>query len=102
MHRNYKSIEILKLKTMKNTFVGLALLSVIWLSGCAGVASPENKPGTSLSVNAKNEAIPNTVAEPVSNTSSSAVSEGAVVQLTKAMFLEKSIQLREKSQRVGF
>jgi thioredoxin len=74
---------------MKNTFVALALLSVVWLSGCAGAASPENKPGTSVEANAKNEAIPNTVAEPVSNTSSSPAPEGAVVQLTKAMFLEK-------------
>jgi len=74
---------------MKNTFFGLVLLSIVWLSGCAGAASPENKPGTSAATTTKNETITNAVAEPVSNTSSSTASEGAVVQLTKAMFLEK-------------
>lgn len=83
-----KSNIILNTSSMKNTLVGLVLLSVIWLSSCGGAATPEKTPDEIL---ATKSAQSNTSAEvlPVNNTSSAAVAEGAVVQLTKAMFLEK-------------
>lgn len=83
-----KTKIILNTTIMKNTLVGLVFLSVIWLSSCGGSATSENKPDSVL---ASKSAQSNTNAEalPVNNTSSEAVAEGAVVQLTKAMFLEK-------------
>jgi len=74
---------------MKNTFVALAFLSVIWLSSCGGAATPEKKPGSTVSKDVNDQANTNAVAQPVNNTTETASSDGAVIQLTKAMFLEK-------------
>jgi thioredoxin len=73
---------------MKNTFVGLVLLSVIWLSSCGGAATPEKNPDSILATKSA-QSTTNTDALPVNTASSPAISDGAVVQLTKAMFLEK-------------
>jgi len=74
---------------MKNTFVGLVMLSVIWLSSCGGSATPENRPDSISPSNTSTQSNTTAEVQPVGNTSSAAASEGAVVQLTKAMFLEK-------------
>ena len=68
---------------MKNTFAGLAILSLIWLSACSGVASPESNTGSSGkgSVTSNNTSV-------ISSSSATSGNE-AVIQMTKAMFLEK-------------
>lgn len=74
---------------MKNTLAALAFLSILWLSSCAGTASPENNTASSVPPKSNNEegAIP--AAQSVAGNTTTATAEGAVIQLTKAMFLEK-------------
>jgi thioredoxin len=72
---------------MKNTFIGAALLTVLWLSSCGGASSPEKSTSTSASTGlaVNNSSGAGSKSE---NTSGSTESEN-VIQLTNAMFLEK-------------
>lgn len=86
---------------MKNTFIGLIFLSIVWLSSCGGAAKPEKTPesavtATSVADQAKTEA-------PVENSSTSPSTENyVVVQLTKAIFLEKVYNYEKNPKKWTF
>jgi thioredoxin len=75
---------------MKNTIISSIILSVLWLSSCGETATPEKIPGsTAVSTNMTEQqsANNNTISD---NVPASMLPEsGTVVQLTKAMFLER-------------
>jgi thioredoxin len=73
---------------MKNTFFGLVILSIVWLSSCGGSAKSEQKPESAVANENPAEMV-NTSGTTQPETNSAAAEEGAVVQLSKAMFLEK-------------
>jgi thioredoxin len=79
---------------MKDTFTGLIFLSIIWLSSCGGSAKSEQKPDS---------ATPNiTLSEQAVSTGDDnalPVTDGSVVQLTKAMFLEKVYDYEKNSKK---
>jgi len=75
---------------MKNTVTVLIFLSVVWLSSCGGAATPEKIPGSVVtSTSSTDEANTNSGAGTVGGITSSSTENTTVVQLTKAMFLEK-------------
>ncbi len=75
---------------MKNTFLGFVFLSVLWLSSCGGSANPDKKPDTAVATTSMtDQANTNNEAQPVNNTTSASNESGEVVQLTKAIFLER-------------
>lgn len=67
---------------MKKTFIGIAFLSVVWLSSCGGAATADKN---------QNNAVISTSDQTgaQAETALSDASTENVVQLTKAMFLEK-------------
>lgn len=73
---------------MKNTFLGLIFLSIIWLSSCgSSLKSEPNSESESSNAVIAEQAVS---LEGDNKTSTpTAGSEGQVVQLTKAVFLEK-------------
>jgi thioredoxin len=73
---------------MKNTFTSLIFLSLIWLSSCGGSAITEKKPETAAATETNLQVNPSTV-EQTGNMASAANEGGKVIQMTKAMFLEK-------------
>jgi len=88
---------------MKNTFFGLAFLTVLWLSSCGGSAISENKPVSS--VTEKAVAAPSnssTGVIPENNASPSATGNEAVIQLTKAMFLENVYNYEKNPKKWTF
>lgn len=75
---------------MKNTFLGLVFLSVVWLSSCGGSATPENKSESAITATSMTDkANTNNEAQPENNTSTASSGSGEVIQLTNAVFLEK-------------
>jgi len=75
---------------MKNTFIGLAFLSVLWLSSCGGSATPEKKPGTSVAeASMSGQASANTAVQTENTAASTSTENENVIQLTKAIFLDK-------------
>jgi len=85
-----KNNLILKPTTMKNTFIGVAFLAIVWLSSCGSSARSEKNPESAIVPNSYSE-DQKALQEPVSSSATeiSAVSNTTVIQLTKAMFLEK-------------
>lgn len=73
---------------MKKTFIGVAFLSIVWLSSCGGAAKPEKDPNTSVATASMTDPSGTQTAELAENSAASSSSEN-VVQLTKAMFLDK-------------
>ncbi len=75
---------------MKNTLIGFVFLSVLWLSSCGGSANPAKGPVSDQAVVSNTmEVASNNAEEPVTNPAPASAESGAVIQLTKAMFLEK-------------
>lgn len=75
---------------MKKTIVGVAFLSIVWLSSCGGSASPDNGSKNSASGAGAPAQTAAMVQTPAAETPAEpAASEENVVHLTKAMFLEK-------------
>ena len=87
---------------MKNTFVALAFLSVIWLSSCGGAATAEKKSDSTVSNSVNDQSAADAEVQTVSNTSLPTASDGAVVQLTKAMFLEKVYNYEKNPKEWAF
>lgn len=81
---------------MKNSFSGFVFLSIIWLSSCGGSANPESKPNSAL--NSAQTSNGNTTQ--VASTAS--LPEGQVIQLTKAMFLEKVYDYEKNPKKWTF
>lgn len=73
---------------MKNTFTGIAILSVLWLSSCAGASSPENKSDTSQATPVEQTGTISGENNEQGSTEKE-IADGKVVPLTKAMFIEK-------------
>jgi thioredoxin len=74
---------------MKNTFTGLIFLSVIWLSSCGGAAKPEKGPDSMVSTSGvATQAGLNAAEQAEDNTAPESNEGNAVIQMTKAMFLE--------------
>jgi len=73
---------------MKNSFIGLVFLSIVWLSSCSGTAKPENLSDSTLAATT-NIVVSDDGTTPIKNPSESANENGTVIHLTKAMFLEK-------------
>ena len=95
--KNYKLIA--NKIIMKNTFFGLILLSIVWLSSCGGSAKSEQKPG---SVSNTTQTSITTEAQPETNSANPATDEGAVIQMTKAMFLEKVYNFEKNPKQWTF
>ena len=72
---------------MKKTLIGIAILSIVWLSSCGGAAKPENNPNTAVSATGMADQSGTSAETKAENNTVSA--EANVVQLTKAVFLEK-------------
>ena len=95
--KNYKLIA--NKIIMKNTFFGLILLSIVWLSSCGGSAKSEQNPG---SVSNTTQSSVSTETQPESSSSNPATDEGAVIQMTKAMFLEKVYDFEKSPKTWSF
>jgi len=83
---------------MKKTIIGAALLSVIWLSSCGGSAAPEKSSTSS-------DKSPGITSQATSNTTGSSTgstTDEHVVQLTKAMFLEKVYDFEKNPKQWTF
>jgi thioredoxin len=87
---------------MKNTLTGLAFLSILWLSSCAGAASPEKNPDKAVTAASTPEQSTATIAAVENNSTSSANANENVIQLTKAMFLEKVYDYEKNPKKWTF
>ncbi len=88
---------------MKNTFLGLAFLSVVWLSSCGGSATSENKPDSSDTATGDSvQSKSSTGGITENNTSSSVTGNEVVIQLTKAMFLENVYNYEKNPKKWTF
>jgi thioredoxin len=76
---------------MKNTFFGLIFLSIIWLSSCGGSMKSDPKTDSASTNASLTEQTVNLEGDKTENNALTvpAGAEGQVVQLTKAIFLEK-------------
>jgi thioredoxin len=75
---------------MKNSFSGLIFLSIVWLSSCGGAANPEKTPDSIVtSTGTINQAKTNSEVATENITTTPSTENVTVIQLTKAMFLEK-------------
>ena len=72
---------------MKKTFIGITLLSIVWLSSCGGTTNPDKNPNASVAGVITTDQTTSNPEAPAENGATS--SNENVVQLTKAMFLEK-------------
>jgi thioredoxin len=71
---------------MRNAFIGLVFLSVVWLSSCGATPTPEKKGDSTVPETSTNT---NAGTDPGNGTVSATVEPGTVIQMNKAMFLEK-------------
>lgn len=83
---------------MKKTIIGAALLSVIWLSSCGGSAAPEKSSTSS----AKAPGIASQATSNTTGSSTGSTTDEHVVQLTKAMFLEKVYDFEKNPKQWTF
>ncbi len=88
---------------MKNTFLGFVFLSVVWLSSCGGSAISEKNPDTGVTATSMTDQA-NTVneAEAANSVSSVSSNSGEVVQLTKAIFLDKIYDFEKNPSKWTF
>lgn len=78
----------MKSSKMKKTFLGVVFLSVVWLSSCGGAATPENNTGAAVTATSMTEPSGTNSATQAEEFGTSSSTEN-VVQLTKAIFLDK-------------
>ncbi len=83
---------------MKKTFIGITFLSVLWLSSCGGAATADKKVNTDVTATGMADKS-GTGSEKDAATSASAEN---VVQLTKAMFLEKIYDFEKNPKKWTF
>ena len=86
---------------MKNTFLGFVFLSVVWLSSCGGSASPEKKPGSSVTTMTE-QADTSVEGQPVNNITAVSGESDGVIQLTNAVFLEKVYDYKKDPKKWVF
>lgn len=88
---------------MKNAFVGLTFLSVVWLSSCGGAATSGKTLDSSVTTtNVTEQAVSAPEGQPANSTAAPAGAEGSVVQLTKAIFLEKIYDFEKDPKKWKF
>jgi thioredoxin len=88
---------------MKNTFLGIVFLSVVWLSSCGGSATPETKPASATTAsNITSQAGSNNEVQPENNTTAVSSENGAVIQLTNAIFLEKVYDYKKDPKKWSY
>jgi thioredoxin len=88
---------------MKNTFFGFVILSIVWLSSCGGSANPEKKPdSTPTTTSVNNQPLATNESQPENITTSAPAETGEVIQLTKAMFLEKVYDFEKNPKKWTF
>jgi thioredoxin len=85
---------------MKKTLIGIAFLSIVWLSSCGGAAKPENNPNTAVSATGLADQS-GTNAETKAGKYTASV-EANVVQLTKAVFLDKIYDFEKDPKKWTF
>lgn len=89
--------------SMKNTFLLLSFLIITWLSSCGNPANSEQKP---VAIQSGNDTtiLTNTEVKRQSENSQlpSLGEEGVVIQLTKAMFLEKVYDFEKNPKQWTF
>jgi len=76
---------------MKNTIIGLVFLSLIWLSSCGSSATAEDGKDSTVAAagSESNNNSASTATGSENNASKTESAEAEVIQLTKAVFLEK-------------
>jgi len=89
-----------KYNNMKKTFIGVAFLSILWLSSCGGAAKPENNPNTAVSETSMADQSGSSEGTKTENNTTS--SEENVVQLTKAVFLDKIYDFEKDPKKWTF
>jgi len=82
------NLQTLIEKAMRNTFIGLTFLSILWLSSCGSSATPEKKPDSTIPAVSTGTEMGSETGSNAATTASTE-GEGSVIQLNKAMFLEK-------------
>jgi len=88
---------------MKNTFLGLVFLSVVWFSSCGGSATSENKPESAIATtNLTDKVNANNEVQAVNNTTDASSESGEVIQLTNAVFLEKVYDYKKDPKKWVF
>jgi thioredoxin len=85
---------------MKKTFIVITLLSIVWLSSCGGSAKSEKNTGTSIAATAVSDNA--TTNREVPTETGTISSNENVVQLTKAMFLEKVYNYEKSPDKWAF
>lgn len=86
---------------MKNSIIGIVFFSVVWLSSCNGAAKPENESDLSKATLTNTQS--SDAGLPEGNTTAVLPAEtGAVIQLTKAMFLEKVYNFEKNPKEWSF
>jgi len=91
LHHQIKMINNINKTKMKNTFFGLIFLSIIWLSSCGGSMKSDPKTDSASTNASLTEQTVNLEGDKTESNASAvpAGAEGQVVQLTKAIFLDK-------------
>jgi len=98
--RTSKNLKYIK---MKNTLFGLSFLLVVMLNSCGAAATPENKNDSTEPETRMTNQVRTNTGESTGQISTSSVSENeTVVQLTKAMFLEKIYDFEKNPKQWTF
>ena len=83
---------------MKKTFIGITFLSVLWLSSCGGAATADKKVNTDVTATG----MADKSGTGSGKEAATAASDENVVQLTKAMFLEKIYDFEKNPKKWTF
>ncbi len=87
---------------MKNTFLGFALLSVLWLSSCGGSANPDKKPDSTITPASMTDQTNTNESQTENNVAAVPGESGSVIQLTNAVFLEKVYDYKKDPKKWVF
>jgi thioredoxin len=102
LHTYSTSIN-LKYFKMKNTLFGLSFLIVVMLSSCGVAATPEHKNDLTEPETGMTNQVSTNTGESIGKISTSSASENeTVVQMTKAMFLEKIYDFEKNPKQWTF
>lgn len=86
---------------MKKTLIGIAFLSAVWLSSCGGAATADKNLNTDVTTTSMADQSGAGSEKQAGNTTTSASTEN-VVQLTKAIFLEKIYDFEKNPKKWTF
>jgi len=86
---------------MKKTFLGITFLSILWLSSCGGAATSDKNLNTAVTTAGMADQSGTNTGTKAENIASTTSTEN-VVQLTKAMFLEKIYDFEKNPKKWTF